>query len=256
MSSISFENFLAVFGFLLGVNLLGRAFKSKKGGVSFFVVYPSVALVFGTVYFVIYSIDPTSFVFNREISEEERKRGLVFKSENIDRTVLRIQLLDVVIQELLGNNSLDLAFDSDRHWTRLNAPLAVCCRTQVTVSMYDAGQHTAWIDVRLDSAYAGMPTATMETYKLEKLFIAPSFAMPASEFLTHIRQLRQYETHDLANYYVSNTVLFRPFYVWDFYYFSFTIIGAGDIIAAKSFIRLLVILQILMTVALTKVREK
>lgn len=220
--------------------------------------YVSLALVFGGLYYFIYTKNRGYFVFADEVRRVADIKASVDSQKAVDATLLRIHILDAFLLRFVTSNHLTPAYTwppENTDWELFDEHFSVRRRvvTRFVGPQHDDPVHSAWLGIRSEKAHLGLEGgAEIEAYISD----LPEFTLSGGELLTRLRIQRRSALKDLADSYEVETTQWQAFRVWDFYYFAFTIVGASDIIAATTVVRFLVVLQLFLTFLLPYCTKK
>ena len=251
----------ALFGIVVAFLLIKLAFGERRTKTqAVIMLYCSVALAFGGTYYLIYLNDRTQFVFNDGLIRSSDIGASLNSEDDVSRRLGRIHLLDAFLLSFSRDIHSDQVFEfsvGSSGWKRLDRSFLYRCHVNVKMvgPQRDTPVYSSFLDVKTDKATLGLKP-DIESQFLVNLPESDRFEMDGGTLSAYLGTTRVGELESLRDQYVHETAQWQPFHLWDFYYFSFTIVMAADVIAARTPIRLLVVFQILTLLGLVALREE
>jgi hypothetical protein len=224
--------------------LISHAFrKSTSKSHALVALYCGVALLFGGCYFVAYQGDRSRFTFADEVLRTSRAKRLIETSPQIDDALKNIPLFDFFISAFVSSEITKQNFHwsigfGDWHPVGDRFSVRTYLRAIAVGPQKDQSAYIAFFDI----APTGDAPNFTRFYILGRQ--SSEFDLSGYDMLSVLKDSRGRMAQSLTSHYDDSGQV-APFSIWDFYYFSFTIVGAADISATATSMRAIVVLQIL-----------
>lgn len=219
--------------------------------------YAAFAVIFGCVHFVIYRHSPILYVVSKDIPNAATVDALSGGQKRFDRLLDEIAFTDVVLvrvseREPKDDPRLAVAI-SPRSYAGVVPGLELTTETRMSLvgPRRDIPVYSINVDVRMTSSFRGVNAGARGVYRLASPDSdSPDATFPLSELTRLLRDHRRTLVSSLTDVYEKDSMRPALFGLSDFFYFAFSMTGVGEVIPVRTEVRLLVLLQFLLSVVL------
>ncbi|MGO9545202.1 MAG: hypothetical protein ACLPPF_10450 [Rhodomicrobium sp.] len=221
--------------------------------------YICFALIFGCVHFLIFRYHPDYYIVSKELPIPETISALERTESDIDASFKRITLIDVVLLKLAEPTAQTTTFQFSPYkqfeYTVNDVLLQTRIRTDFVGPQRQDPAFHALLNATLESNYRGVAANTAGEFYI-KSPQNPEFQMSHYELEEYLRSERKRSIEHVRSQYESGRMTPALFSLTDFFYFSFSITGVGELIARARIVRFIALFQILLTVVIPFVLAK
>jgi hypothetical protein len=246
------ETFLAwTLPFVAAAVLLYAARRIRFRVVRAIVFYLAFSLFFGCIHFLLYRHNPTLYQV-KEAQVESSSQGEISIEPRLEQDLTEIAILDAVILQMEDHPTKafePLAFTTEpRQYPLRYSTIDVETRIRTALVGPDRNEpvYSAIAKVSFVDDYRGIRKGTERSYSVG----SPDkdhLSLEEPEFSNQIIAQRRNLVTSMSALFQPGTIHAVEFSLPDFFYFSFSIVGVGEVIPASSFVRALVFVQILCT---------
>ena len=218
-------------------------------------IYFAVGTSFGVCYYKIYRSFPGQFVFCEEIRKASEIKALIETQNAVSAAITNVHIADAFIiawpewakkKETISTNS------GQEKKTVIDENLTFWTTTAERV-VYEIDNTKMTEDVNF--IHLELKTERGNDVALVELAIGVD-SIKIDEVLASLVEFRRLQVNALHSLFLKEGAQIVPFTQWDFFYFSFTVRGASDIIPATTQMRFGILLQVLVIVVLAGWKEE
>lgn len=229
--------------------------------LSFVTIYISISLIFGSIYHYIYSTSKeTNFIFSEAIisfatikENKEINQKIFNLNTDIARYLRYYRLVQLSSFDFVRKNK-SVLLDTNvyiKHFTEANKISSALYRRESNPRRSNRFRQSQMKPPLLVDHYCFIvdKSDSLKIGPITKILKDTSEVYSKEEILAILLSELKKKNDDLNE--LFNSFVKPNFEIFDFYYFAFTIIGASDIIAANTKIRILVVFQMLIIAIIT-----
>jgi hypothetical protein len=235
--------------------LIGAVKRFHSRVVRAIACYIAFSILFGCIHFLLYRHNPTLYQV-KEAQAQSSGQGEISIEPYLEKDLAEISVLDAVILQMGDHPTkffepLTFASEPRRYPLRYSTidletlipPPKLVGRNR------DQPVYAAIVKVIFVDDYRGIKKGTESSY-----FVGSPdndhFRLEEPEFSERILAQRRDLTSKMSALFQPGTIKAINFSLLDFFYFSFSIVGVGEVIPASLLVRAVVYLQILCTVVI------
>jgi hypothetical protein len=213
--------------------------------------YIAFSIVFGCIHFLLYRYNPTLYQV-KEAQAQSSGQGEVSIEPRLEKDLTEISILDAVILQMGDHptkpfESLTFTTEPRRYPLRYSTiDVETIIYTTLVGPDRDQPVYMATATVTFADDYRGIKKGTEQAYPVGY----PNkdhLQLEEPEFEQSILAQRRDLTDELSALFQPGTIKAITFSLLDFLYFSFSIVGVGEVIPASLLVRAVVYVQILST---------
>jgi hypothetical protein len=226
-----------------------RQFRSRVArGIMFYLAF---SVFFGCVHFLLYRRNPTLYQV-KEAQVQSATQGEISMEPALEKDLTEISILDAVILQMedhptKGLEPLTFTTQPRRYPLRYSTiDIETHIHTTLVGPNRDDPVDSATAKVSFIDDYRGIKKGTERSYSVD----SPDedhLRLEEPEFVQRILAQRRELTSTMSSLFQPGTIHAIEFSLLDFFYFSFSIVGVGEVIPASLLVRALVYVQILCT---------
>lgn len=241
---------------VVAVGLLIQAFVKLRSPIwRAAATYVAFSMLFGCFHFLYYRHSPTSYIVSKDIPTPATVQAVTDMQKILEDHLPSISILDVLLFEMAQrpeNPRGALRFgpleeDHPHRYPHIHIKTRV--KTHFVGPRRNEPVHTAAVIVAIKEDYRGIKSGTTRTYEVASRN-SQIINLEDAQFMEAILNIRRSHVERIEKMFEPGTMTPALFSLWDFFYFSFSIVGVGEVIPRSTSVRMLVVLQVLCTLVI------
>ena len=247
---------------VVAVGLLIQAFAKLRSPIGHAIAtYVAFSILFGCLHFLYYRHSPTSYIVSKDIPIPAAAQAAIDIQKPLEADLKGISILDALLFEMAQPSERPpgpLRFDQQtKHHPRRYPHIDIDTWVRFTLvgPRRDEPVYAAMVRITIAEDYRGIKSGTTEIYRVA----APDSSevtLEEAQFMNAILGIRKSHIEHVEEMFEPGTMTPALFSLWDFFYFSFSIVGVGEVIPRSTFVRMLVWLQVLCTLVIPITLER
>lgn len=246
----------------VAVGLLIQAFVKLRSPIGHAIAtYIVFSILFGCLHFLYYRHSPTSYIVSKDIPIPAAAQAANDIQKPLEVDLKGISVLDALLFEMAQVSESPqgpLGFGQQtKNYPRRYPHIDIDTWVRFTPvgPRKDEPVYAAMVRITIAEDYRGIKSGTTAIYRVA----APDSSevtLEGAQFMNAILRHRKSHVEHIEKMFEPGTMTPSLFSLWDFFYFSFSIVGVGEVIPRSTLVRMLVWLQVLCTLVIPITLER
>jgi hypothetical protein len=244
---MTFEQWaLILASIFFGVLFLIGAFQQSSKTLGVLFIHICLSLFFGSYYYYSFLSNPKNFIVDERIFNKETAEETIRLSNQINEKIKDIQFTDAFIVDFIDNQSMQEQnqFSIEIEY-KVSRSFTFRCSDYFRYNKHPEGAtNYVLLEARNISTIGDIQKSQKVSFILSE-GTSDKITITNDVILASLKKSRTDQIQALRDLFLVDSMKVIPFGIVDFYYFSFTVIGAADLIAANTKMRVIVMIQII-----------